>query len=252
MWTYLAIFLSISVIVLVFARKLFLFFKKDKPSEKKDSEKIEESSKIKKEKISRSDKSKVESLCSKGESLIKAGRDDEAIKCFVQALAIDSAHMETQHKLAMLYLQKQMYGAAAALFKRLGETSQDAVHYSHLGLALYQQSDYEEAKKAYQKAVDLDKSRPQRFVSLAQVYRALGQLSNAVIALNKALEIDEDNLNFIFLLADLQFELGNLKEAKEVLDRILELEPENKDAKELLKEITKAEKEKVESQKVKK
>lgn len=155
-------------------------------------------------KISKEDRAKVEVLCNRGEALVKAGKDDEAIKCFVQALAIHGVHNETLNKLAMLYLQKQMFSAAAALFKQLGELTQDAVHFSHLGLALYQQSDFEGSKEAYQKAVDLDSSRPQRFISLAQVYRSLGQPYNALVAVSKAIELDPENKEFKDLMKEIK------------------------------------------------
>lgn len=195
----------------VFIRKLLLFKSggKNKKSLKNkgvsnEKEGEEEDSESSGEKISKEDRATVLALCNRGEALIGAGKDDEAIKCFVQALAINNEHGETLNKLAMLYLQKQMFSAAAALFKQLGELTQDAVHFSHLGLALYQQSDFEGAKEAYQKAVDLDDSRPQRFISLAHVYRSLGQPYNAMIAISKAVELDPENKEFKDLMEEIK------------------------------------------------
>ena len=234
MWTYLAIFLSVSVLVLVFARRVYLFAKtsqggKEQPLAPK---KVKEEEGAKAKAPTKKELTQVEELCKKADSSLKAGKEDEAIKLFVQALAIDELHAETQHKLAMLYMKKQMFRAAAALFKSLGEATEEAVHYSHLGLALYQQNLYEDALGAYQRAVDLDPSRAQRFVSLAQVYRALGQLQNAIIALNKALEMEEENLDYLFLLVDVQAELGNFDEAIELVNRLIEIDPKNAEAKE--------------------
>lgn len=236
MLTYLAIFLSISVLIIVFVRRWFVLSRKqEQPAEKKDNE--AEGKPLKKKRFSSDEREEVEKLFKRGVAMIKAGKDDEAIKCFVQALTVDELHIETQHRLALLYLQKQMYAASAALFKKLGELTHDPLHYSHLGLALYQQSEYEAARDAYQKAVDLDPSRPQRFVSLSQVYRALGQLNNSIVALNKAVEMDNENLEFLFLAADLQAELNNKDEAKKILSQILLLDPKNKEAKALLKSL---------------
>lgn len=203
----------------------------------------EDEEEVKKVRISKENREKVEALCKRGESMIQAGKDEEAIKCFVQALTIDSVHLETQQKLALLYLQKQLYSAAAALFQQLAQLTNDPVHYSHLGLALYQQSDFENAKVAYQTAVDLDPSRPQRFVSLSQVYKSLGQLSNAIIAVNKAIEIDQQNIEFLYLLSDLQTEAGNYIAAKETAEKLLQIDSGNKQAKNILKEIRRLEKE---------
>lgn len=210
---------------------MYLKRKKDPQEDVAKAEKVEEEFIEKTKNLSRSETEDVGKLVKKAESALKVGKEEEAIKYFVQALAIDELHIETQHKLAMLYMKKEMFSAAAALFKSLGDISGEAVHYSHQGLALYQQNLFEEAKVAYQKAVDLDPSRPERFVSLAQVYRSLGQLNNAVVALNKAVEVEEENLDFLFLLIDLQAELGNFDEALEIVGKVLELDPENKEAK---------------------
>ncbi len=241
MWTYLAILISLSVIVLVFARRLILHYRKQPRANPvkvavENSGTPEESEVVD---VSRKDKDRAEALCKKGVNLIKVGKEEDAIKCFVQALALNELHNETQHRLAVLYLKKQMYGAAAALFKRLVESSEDPVYYSHLGLALYKQSNLEEAKSAYQKAVELDPKRAARFVSLAQVYRTMGQLEHSLVALNKALEIEKENMDFLLLLASIQVELKNNKEALVVLEKILEINPENKDAASMLKDLKK-------------
>lgn len=245
MWTYLAILFSFLFLVGVFVHRV-MSNKRDAIQEKARAEakaamEAQESEEEKKVRLSREQKDQVESLCKRGESLINAGKDEEAVKCFVQALSINAQHPETQQRLALLYLQKQMYGGAAALFQQLAQQTNDPMHYSHWGLALYQQSDFENAKIAYQTAVDLDPSRPQRFISLSQVYKALGQLSNAIIATNKALEIEEKNIEFLYQLADLQAEAGNYLEAKETLKRLFEIDATNRAAKTLLKEISKLE-----------
>ncbi len=237
MWTYLVILLSLSVISLVFLRRLIFYYRsggEKTPIKTRADYKAEENEKIS---VSKKDKERAEALCKKGLSLLKVGKDDEAIKCFVQALALNELHDETQHRLAVLYLKKQMYGAAAALFKRLLESSENPVYYSHLGLALYKQSSFEEAKNAYQRAVELDPERAPRFVSLAQVYKALGQFEHSVVALNKALEIEKDNIDFLLLLASIQVELKNYQEAREVLEKILEITPKNIDAVTMLKDL---------------
>lgn len=200
---------------------------------KKEEEVVMEAAK----KLTRTDKDDVADLNKKADSALKVGKEEDAIKYFVQALAVDELHVETQHKLAMLYMKKEMFSAAAALFKSLGEITGEAVHYSHRGLALYRQNQYDDALIAYQKAVDLDPSRPQRFVSLAQVYRSMGQLNNAIIALNKAVEVEKENLDFLFLLIDIQAEMGNFNEALEIVGRILELDPKNEEAKGYIKTL---------------
>jgi len=235
MWTYLAILFSFSLLVGVYVRKSVLL---KRGAEIVPDENEEDSSEdFAKKRISAEDRQKVEDLCNKGKTMLKVGRDDDAVKCFVQALTIDVRHQETLHTLAMLYLQKQMFGAASALFKQLGEMTNDAVHYSHLGLSQYQQNNFSEALRAYQKSLELDDTRPQRFVSLSQVYRAMEKPFHAIVALNKAIDIDEENLDLLFLLIDLQIETKNTEGAELVIKNILLVDPENKEAKKMLRKI---------------
>jgi len=225
MWTYLTILFSLLILVAVFGRRIYLYAKRqgalkktgvNEASEKvvAEDEEIREDAK----KLSKSDEKEVVELCKSAQSALRVGKEDEAIKFFVQALALDELHVETQHKLAMLYMKKKMFSAASALFKSLGDITGEAVHYSHQGLALFP-------------------FRPQRFVSLAQVYRSLGQLNHAVVALNKALEIEAENLDFLFLLIDVQAELGNYNEALEIVGKVLEIDPKNEEAKSYIKTL---------------
>lgn len=242
MWTYFVLFLGITALAAIFVRKaILLHVKKSRGAAAASRPDIKDAAEetIEISKISKSDKTKIEALLAQADQMLKNGEEEQAVKVLVQALAIDSNHIEAQQKLAMLYLQKQMFGAAAALFKQLADLTQDPVHYSHLGFVLFQQNSYEDARAAYQKAVDIDPSRPQRFVSLAQVYRSLGQPQNAVIALGKAIELDNENIEFLLLLTELYAELNNLEEAELALKNVLEKTPDNVDALALLKKLQK-------------
>ncbi len=235
MWTYLLIFFSLTVLVGVFVRRWILLSKESScpccdPLDNKSPEEEEVN-------LSRKDRSLAESLYEKGGRLLSVGKEEDAIKCFVQVLSLDPAHKETLHRLGVLYLQKQMFGPATALFQQLSEISPDPLHFSHLGLALFNQSDFENAKIAYQKALELDSSRPQRFVSLSQVYRALDMPLHSIIALNKAIELEDENIETLFLLADAKMEIKKLQCAKAILTKVLEIDPSNKNAKSLLREI---------------
>ena len=180
-------------VLAVFTRRVVLLRKENAPAlPRKRKKVVEEEVEEKKTRLKRGDKAKIENLMEKAEVKAGTGKVDEAVKFLVQLLAIDEDHIPAQNKLAMMYMKKEMYGAAAALFQRLAELEEDAVHYSHLGLALYQQQDHEGARAAYQRSVELDDSRPARFVSLGQVYRALGQYQNAIIAVGRAIELEEE------------------------------------------------------------
>lgn len=237
MWTYLLIFLSLITVVAVFVHRASVMRRDQAPSTEeadKEEEPVEDG-----DEVSRKDRARAKALCGKAEELLKRGREDEAIKHFVQALSLDPNHPETLHRLAMLYLQKEMFNPAIALFNQLAAMQQDPVHFSHLGFAHFRQNEFEQARDAYQRAVALDDSRPQRFVSLSQVYRLLGRPHHAAIALEKALEREPENRDYVFLMSDLKKETGFLEEALGLLDQVLDVEPENMEAKILQDDLKK-------------
>lgn len=239
MWTYLTILLSISVALGVFIRRAVITAKGGEVNQKdivKEAEKIleeKEMESVRQKRLSRSDKEKVDEFCKTAEKMIKQGNDEEAIKYFVQALAINELHVDTLQKLALLYMQKQMFGPATALLKRLTKLTEDPVHYSNLGLAHYQLQEYENSRDAYSKALSLDDSRAQRYVSLSQVYRALNQGNLAVVSLNKALEIEPDNIQFLLFLVDIQREMEDYEAALDSIRKVRTLDPELTEAKRL-------------------
>lgn len=228
MWTYLLIFLSLVGLVAVFVHR-FAALKRGEVVEEALEE--EEEDLPEKKRMSADEKLSVAELCKKGKSHLDYGKDDEAIKCFVQALAIDPTHQETAQALAVLYLKKEMFSAAAALFKQLAAMTDDPAHYSNLGYALFLQSDFVEALKAYHYALSLDDSRSARFASLAQVYREMGRNYHALMAMQKAAALEVDNLDFKLVLADLYGRVGDLAKGLALVEEILVVDDSYEDAK---------------------
>ena len=237
MWTYLVIFLSFIGLLAVFLHRSMVMRREASPEEA--APEVAPDLPLDEESPSSESKARAQALCDRAEALLKGGKEEAAIKHFVQALSLDPNHPDTLHKLAMLYMQKEMFNPAIELFKHLGVISGDAVHYSHLGFAHFRQNQFEEARDAYQKALGFDDSRPQRFVSLAQVYRSMERPYHAMMALDKAIAHDPENRDYIFLMSDLKKEAGFFEEALELLDGILGTEPENMEAKILQDDLKK-------------
>ena len=107
-------------VLAVFTRRVVLLRKENAPAlPRKRKKVVEEEVEEKKTRLKRGDKAKIENLMEKAEVKAGTGKVDEAVKFLVQLLAIDEDHIPAQNKLAMMYMKKEMYGAAAALFQRL-------------------------------------------------------------------------------------------------------------------------------------
>jgi len=225
MWTYLAILISISIPIIVFLHKLHVYKVNQNKVvvEKTQEEELKEYEAPQETKVTIEQENTSKMRYKKAVAALDIGDEEEGIKQLIQALAANPTHIKTNDMLAMLYIKKQMYSAASAVLKQLINLEEKPEHYSHLGLVNYQQNLFEEAKSAYQKSIELDPERPQRYVSLAQVYRSLKQPYNAIICANKALEIEEDNVNFLLLLTELFNEVKDSKSAQKTIKRMKQL-----------------------------
>ena len=239
MWTYLLLLLSVIVLIVVFFRRSYLVFKvKEVQPEVKEEENRPDKKRLKK-----GEKSEMEKLYNRAVVLIKAKNVDEAVKALVSALAINHDYLEAQKLLGMLYIDIQEWVKAAAIYKYLAEKSSDPVDFSHLGLCLYNAGEFEEAASAYQAAINLDPERPQRYISLSQVYKSAGKDQLALIAVNKAISFDPGNVEYWLLAADLNMILKNPLDARGALNKALELSPKSKIAVKMLEDLEKMEKE---------
>jgi tetratricopeptide (TPR) repeat protein len=179
-------------------------------------------------------------LYSRAMKYYEKGDMEEAEKKLIQVTALDENYNDAFHKLGLIYLKQNQFGRAEAVFKQLVyNVENDPVYYSNLGRALYEQKKYDEALEAYLKALELDSTRPGRFISTAEVYRQLNNKEKAFEMYKKAIEMDAGNIDYLLTFANFLIEDNKIEQAKETLQQVLEKEPENEMALEMMKEIEK-------------
>jgi len=179
-------------------------------------------------------------LYSRAVKYYEKGDMEVAEQKLIQVTALDERFSDALHKLGLIYLKQNQFGKAEAIFKQLiynGEN--DAVYYSNLGRALYEQKKYGEALEAYLKAIELDAMRPGRFISTAEVYRQLNSKEKAGEMYKKAIEMDPSNIDYLLAYTDFLIEDDKDEHAKEYLQKIFAIDPENEIAKEMTKELEK-------------
>jgi len=163
---------------------------------------------------------------------------EEAAKKLINVITIDEDFPDAMHKLGLIYLRQKQYGKAEAIFKDLIALSpEDAIYYSNLGRALYEQQKFPEALTFYLKSIELDASRPGRFLSVAEIYRATGNKEMALSMYKKALDMDGKNVDYLLTFAHFLIEDSKLEQATFYLDKAIALEPENKIACDMKKQI---------------
>ncbi len=176
------------------------------------------------------------------EAYFENGDLDEAERFYIQVLSLDDEHVETNMRLGLIYLKKQLAKKAEAIFRKvLTISQQDPLALSNLGMALYMQRNFEEAKNVYKEAIALDPHRAARHISLAHVYRELEDYPSAVNAIQNAFHLDPQHNDYRLLLAETYCDMGDLVPARTIVQNILKHEgaksPLRKTARVLLKRI---------------
>lgn len=176
-------------------------------------------------------------LYSKAMIFYERGELDEAEKKLIQVTALDQNFVDASHRLGLIYLKQAQFSKAEALFRQLvDQMEHDAVYHSNLGRALYEQEKLEEALEFYLKSLEIDDSRPGRFVSTAEVYRQLNNKEKAQEMYEAALKLDPTNIDYLLTYAQFLIEENNFQKAQFYLDKVLKIQPDNAVALEMKKE----------------
>lgn len=175
-------------------------------------------------------------LYSKAMIFYERGELDEAEKKLIQVTSLDNNFTDAIHRLGLIYLKQAQFSKAEALFKQLiSQIEHDAVYHSNLGRALYEQEKFEEALESYLKSIEIDSSRPGRFVSTAEVYRQLGNKEKARKMYEAALNLDPSNIDYLLTYAHFLIEEKDSVKAQFYLDKVLKIQPDNAVALEMKK-----------------
>lgn len=99
-----------------------------------------------------------------------------------------------------------------------------------------EQGKFEEARNAFEKALELDPFYPQALCGLSKILWQQGNFKEAVETINKALEIDSNDPDVIKQCADIFIAVGQKNDAIDVLRSYLERNPWDVEIENLLKE----------------
>lgn len=176
-------------------------------------------------------------LYNKAMIFYKRGDLATAEKQLIQVTSLDENFLDANNKLGVIYLKQGQFGKAEAIFKQLISKAKNAIYLSNLGRAQYEQNKFEEALKSYLESIEIDNSRPGRYMSAGQICCKLEDKEKAIEMYKKALELDESNIEYLLTLADFLLDDKRFAQAQFYLEKILKLQPDNDMALEMMKRI---------------
>ena len=166
----------------------------------------------------------VEAHHNLGQVLWEQGRVDEALAQWRRAVALRPDLARAHQGIAGALHQKGDFEGCVAAMRKVIEIQPDAEGHFNLGLCLFNQSKWDEAIAAYQKAIELDPGYAKAHLNLAIIHRRQGMVTEAIAGCRKAIELSpeliEGHVNLGLVLSD----QDELAEAIEAFGRALELD----------------------------
>uniref|UniRef100_A0A7R9U522 UDP-N-acetylglucosamine--peptide N-acetylglucosaminyltransferase SPINDLY n=2 Tax=Pinguiococcus pyrenoidosus TaxID=172671 RepID=A0A7R9U522_9STRA len=168
-----------------------------------------------------------------GTALQDSGKLDEAILCYLDALAQDPAYVDAYYNLGSAYGQKEMFAEAIAAYEKAIELKPDyALAYYNLGYIHQDEGRVEEAIDCFRKASDHDPNDADTWINLGNALRSAGpnRLADAVDAYKKAVEVDPKSVMAFYNLGSGYQDQGRLDDAIKTFQSALIIDPDYVDA----------------------
>ena len=166
-------------------------------------------------------------LCARGLMLRRAGQPLEAMQCCREALAIDENHAATLHLVGLLSFDAGQYDHAVEWFSRAIRQDPNAEYVSHLGAALQRLLRFDEALKAFDKAVQLKPDSAELWRNLGNVLVQLGRDDEALLSYRQAFGLDASDFDAASKAAALLHRQARWQESLLFLDACAALRPDH-------------------------
>jgi tetratricopeptide (TPR) repeat protein len=157
-----------------------------------------------------------------------------AERAYLRILRLDHRNTHAYNRLGFIYTQLNNAPDALECFKIVADQKPSAAHYHNYAMALFKNREFRQAADVLIKANGIEKTQT-RLISLARIYRILGEYDKQAATLEEALELQGgDSIEILHLLAETHLHNKDLVAAKAVFKRILKLEPDNMRARQVL------------------
>ena len=157
-----------------------------------------------------------------------------AERAYLRILRLDHRNTHAYNRLGFIYTQLNNAPDALECFKIVAEQRPSAAHYHNYAMALFKNRGFTQAAAMLIKANAIDKTQA-RLISLARIYRILGDYEKQAATLEEALDMQEgDSIEILHLLAEAHLHNKDLVATKTVFRRILKLDPDNMRARQVL------------------
>jgi tetratricopeptide (TPR) repeat protein len=181
---------------------------------------------------------KAKEAYNKGVTAAKAGKADEAIAAYKEAIGIDANYFDAYMNLGALLFEKGTYDDALKAFQTASEKNPKSVEaFANVGRVNLTKRSYVEAEAAYKKAIALDDKNVELQKELAKLYKQKGDYPSLVQTCDKINQMNGADDQTWFLLGFAYAKLDKTTEAVAALEKSIALKPKNAPAQSSLGQI---------------
>lgn len=156
-----------------------------------------------------------------------------AEKAYLKVLKVDHKNSLAYSRLGFIYSHFGQTDDAVECFQIVADNYPNAASYYNLSMMLFKSRKFKRSARALEKSISMEET-PARLVSLARIYRIIGQYELQIKTLKRALELEPKNASILLLLADAYLHENKPREASAIFKEILKIEPNNIRAKQAL------------------
>jgi tetratricopeptide (TPR) repeat protein len=157
---------------------------------------------------------------------MRAGQYLDAQLCCQQVLALDPGHADALHLMGLLCLNSAQFDHAVEWVARALRQDPKPEYLYSLGTALRQQGQFDDALKAFDKAIQLKPDKAELWVGLGTALIDLVRRDEALLAFQHALKLNPQHWNAAYQCGLLLREAGRLEEALAHIDLARDLHPD--------------------------
>ncbi|WP_346347486.1 tetratricopeptide repeat protein, partial [Bradyrhizobium sp. dw_411] len=167
----------------------------------------------------------LDALCEAGLHHMQAGRYLDAHICCERVLAINNSHADTLHLMGLLSHQAGQHDLALAWMTRAIQNDPKPQYLGNLGTMLLRQERYEDALKAFDKAIQLKPEDAELWEHLGNTLLRLGRPDDALLTFQHVLKLNPRHRDAAYKSGQLLYNLKRFEEALKHFDLCDELQP---------------------------
>lgn len=244
---------ALVVLIVIVTRRKHLFQQEQKSRfQEKISKRVQELKKVvhqesakkfketykKEQKKRKTDPAEYNLLIKRAEMAISKKQWMGAKQMLIQAIALSKSDITAGLKLAWVYQEGEELNKAENLYRRLLEIRPNhAEIYTHLGEIFVEKKRYQDAIKAFARAVDLDEKNDQNLIALGKLYAMLLHNDSSIECIRRATLLKPREVYYLFLLGKAYENNNDDQSALFTYEKILTMEPYNDKAKELAQDL---------------